>query len=239
MTQSSRHDRRAWAIRFTCTFERADSTPAEGMWKGTVQMMGGLRADLARAIGADSVLTGFRRSLLAVSATLRPDETALASSVAGRRSVEAGREQSGLVIVTDQRLLFVRPRLLSQSIDAIPLAHIAGLTTRVGSTSGSMVVSGADIVTTEFVDLPNLRLTRIVNAIREQLDPGSTASERPLASRAASSATAVPGDALGRDSVSDASSGLAEQIQKLAALHLAGELTDAEFTAAKARLISG
>jgi hypothetical protein len=212
-------------------------------WKGTVLMNGGLRADLAGAIGADSVLTGFRRSLFAVSATLRPDETALASSIAGRRRDDGGREQSGLVIVTDQRLLFVRPRFVSQSIEAIPLAHIAGLTTRVGAASGSMVVSGADIVTTEFVGLPNIRLTRVVNAIREQLDPGSTAAEPTPASRAGapspSALRALAGDSIRRDVVGDRSSGLAEQIQKLAALHLAGELTDAEFTAAKARLISG
>ncbi|MFE2687035.1 PH domain-containing protein [Streptomyces sp. NPDC058251] len=176
----------------------------------------GLRGDLAQAVAQENTLWGSKKSLTVASGALRADERVLAATTTYRK--QGNVNQSGVLIVTDQRLLFVHARAFASATEEIPLANISGVIDRKGLLQGAIVVTGSGGITTSFTNITKDRVAPVMEAIRSHLRvPGGA----PVAQ--AAPAPAAPDTA--------------DQIRKLAELRDAGILTEEEFTAKKRQIL--
>ena len=171
-------------------------------------------------------------------ATLRPDLRAAAARVGARlrdpgdlapvpaylhgdetvRFLTPGTHErgGGVLVLTDQRLLFFLSRVMKPSLD-LPLGRIDSLTTSSGMSTGELALRvGADVVA----------VSRIVKA---DVEPLAHAVRR---AREAAPAEPSP-EAGGRDGFVDPF----EAMAKLSALRDRGVLTEAEFAAKKQELL--
>ncbi|GAA2488763.1 SHOCT domain-containing protein [Actinocorallia cavernae] len=170
----------------------------------------GLRGDLADAVSQEASLWGSKKSLVVASSALRDDERVLAATTTFRKQGSAN--QNGVLIVTDQRLVFVHARAFSSATEEIPLANVSGVLDRKGLLQGSIVVTGAGGITTAFGNIAKARVEPVMQAIRSHLRaPGVPPVEATVDS--------------------------ADQIRKLAELKDAGILTEEEFAAKKRQLL--
>jgi hypothetical protein len=191
-----------------------------------------LRDDIAAALGQGAVLTGHRRGLLAVSGMLRRTERVLAAAAADR--VRAGAANVGIVLVTDERVIFVFGKVFGHGVDEIPIATISAM--RVSSrASGTIDITGPDVISTQFTKIAEDRLDLVAGAIRQAAArPAPHAEKAPTA--AAADADGPAADA--PEEPATAPEDIASRLRELAALHASGDLTDSEFAAAKAKLLA-
>lgn len=171
----------------------------------------GVRDDLGAAIAGESTLFGRTRCLRAASDELHSDEVALAATTTRRK--RGKNNASGVLVVTDQRLLFVQERGFGTATEEMTLANMSGVIDRKGSIWARIEVIGAGGITTEFHDISNDRVTPVVEAIRSHLS-------RSFASAGSASVVSA-----------------ADEIKKLAELRDAGILTEEEFAAKKTQLL--
>ena len=82
----------------------------------------GLRADLAKAVAQESVTFGHKKSWQVASQTLRADEKVIVATEA-RRVEEGKNDDWGVLIISDQRLLFVHAGEFATEPEEIPLNH--------------------------------------------------------------------------------------------------------------------
>lgn len=176
-----------------------------------VKVPEGLRDDLAEAVSQESSLFGSKKSLRVASEALRANERVLAATTTFRH--QGKTRDNGVLIVTDQRLLFVHARGFSTATEEIPLANISGVVDRKGLSTGGIVITGAGGITTSFRSITKARVTPVMEAIRSHLArPSAGAGDGPTASAA-------------------------DEIKKLAELRDAGILTEEEFAAKKRHLL--
>ncbi|GAA1223837.1 hypothetical protein GCM10009665_12640 [Kitasatospora nipponensis] len=171
----------------------------------------GLRGDLVEAVALEGSLFGSKRSLRAASEALRDNERVLAATTTVRKQGRAN--DSGVLIVTDQRLMFVRSGAFSAASEEIPLANISGVLDRKGLALAHIVVTGAGGITTTFASIGRTSVGPVMEAIRSHLTGPTVTGDAPPAASAA------------------------DEIRKLAGLRDAGILTEEEFSAKKKQLL--
>lgn len=121
------------------------------------------------------------------------------------------RQKNGVLILTDQRVIFYLKMLLAEMCDAIPLERITSIDRRRGI-HGQLIVraAGAEIHFKSFFQGQ-------LDALHAKLEPMAGMAPQKVAH-------VVP-------------VGSIDQLERLAALRDAGHLTDAEFAAQKAKLL--
>jgi hypothetical protein len=171
----------------------------------------GLRDDLAAAVAQEGALAGSKRSLRAASDELRAGERVLEATSTTRKV--GSSTDNGVLVITDQRLLFVRSGAFSAASEEIPFANISGVLDRRGLLLAKIVVTGSGGITTAFVNINKRRVGTIMDAIRFHLTPRTSPSAVPAGPSAA------------------------DEIRKFAELRDAGILTEEEFSAKKRQLL--
>jgi hypothetical protein len=175
------------------------------------------------------------RQAKAEAASLRPDiaeaSARMGSKLGGKREINKLHEhlhdrevvryiaqgtydgKQGIVVLTDQRLLFVFHGLMSQAVEDFPLDQLSSVQTTAGVVTGDLTVhaSGNRAVIKSIVK-PDLKL--LGDALRERIGAGKPVTAAP----------AAPVD-------------VADQLAKFAALRDQGVLTEEEFAAQKAKLL--
>jgi hypothetical protein len=173
---------------------------------------GGERPDIAAAAARMGWKLGGRRELKRLPEHLYDNEQV--------RFIAQGTydKNQGIVVLTDQRLVFVFHGMMSQAIEDFPLDRISSVATKAGMVTGELTVhaSGNNAVISQIVKA-DLKL--LVEALRQRLADGSGAA--PAMQQAAQ--TAQPD--------------VMDQLRKLAELRDAGILTTEEFDAKKAELL--
>lgn len=173
--------------------------------------MSDLRADIQAAKDRMKVKFGGGREIKKLEGYLWDGETVHAITTG------AYGKGTGLVVMTDRRLLFVQDGMMSKSTEDFPYSKISSVSWNSGMAMGTVTVFASG----NKAEIKNVQKDdgkALVDALRERLaDSPATAPTAPAA--------AAPVD-------------LAEQLTKLAALRDAGVLTDEEFAAQKARLLA-
>ncbi|OSC40474.1 hypothetical protein B8W66_13170 [Mycobacterium decipiens] len=142
---------------------------------------------------------------------LRPDERVIAATQT--RRVQGRNNDWGVLIVSDQRLLFVHARGFTTATEQILLTNISGLVQRTTWGQGTIEVTGAGGITTDFHQIKPTRVAPIIAAIQSDLARLS----------AATTLHAPPSQA--------------DEIRKLADLRDSGILTEEEFSAKKRQIL--
>jgi len=171
----------------------------------------GIRDDLGQQIAKESSLLGSKKSIKEASTQLRPSEKVLAATTTLR--TQGKRSDNGVLIVSDERLLFVHARGFATASEEIPLSNISGIVDRKGMAFGHIIVTGAGGITTEFKNINKNRISELMEAIRSHLSAGPKV-QQPVGAP-----------------------DLVEQIRSLGELRDAGVLTEEEFSAKKADLL--
>ena len=169
----------------------------------------GLRPDLAEAVAQEIVTFSYKKSWQVANQTLRPGEKVIAATKA-RRFPNGDR---GVLIVSDERLLFVHARWFATATEEIPFTNISGVVHRTGW-RGGIEVTGAGGITTIFHRISRSRVASVMEAIQSHLTRLSAPIKRPSSSTSS-----------------------AEEIKKLAELRDSGVLTEEEFSAKKRQIL--
>jgi hypothetical protein len=171
-----------------------------------------LRADIQAAKDRMRVKFGGGREIKKLEGYLWEGEQVLSMTTG------AYGKGTGLVVMTDRRLLFVQDAVMSKSTEDFPYSKISSVSWNSGMAMGTIVVfaSGnkAEIKNVQKDDGKSM-----VDALRERLADSPAAG-----SPAAAPAAAAPD--------------IMEQLKKLGELRDAGILSDDEFAAKKADLLS-
>jgi methyl-accepting chemotaxis protein len=132
-------------------------------------------------------------------------------------------ERQGIVVLTNERLLFVYDGWLSQQLEDFPLEQITAVATKAGLSSGDLTVRTGGAGET-IKSIINSDLHALTDRLRSLIG----GSERQLqASTPQQSAPSNP-----------STNEVLEQIRRLGELHDAGILTNEEFQAKKAELLA-
>lgn len=172
-----------------------------------------LRADIQAAVAKMSETMGGERELRRLTEHLHEGERV---DLIATGTYEDGIA-TGVVVLTDRRLLFLKDGVLFKRSEDFPLHRITSVQWSSGPIFGKITIfaSGNKAVITDVEKPDGLA---ICEAIRAQLiEPARPAAD---ADRPAGSPD------------------LFDQLAKLGELHKAGVLTDAEFTAKKAELLA-
>ena len=175
----------------------------------------GERPDVAAAIARMGWKFGGRRELRKLSEHLHAGETV--------RFIAQGTYENdeGIVVLTDQRLLFLFHGVMRQRLEDFPLRLITSVQTKSSLSRGEMKVflSGNAAV--------------ISRVLKSDLDPLANSVRQGMAaqhsSSRAESASPLPAVQAGPDPM--------DQLARLAKLREAGILTEAEYAAKKAELL--
>lgn len=151
-----------------------------------------------------------KKSWQVANQTLRPDENVIAATKA--RRFPAG--DRGVLIVSDERLLFVHARGYATATEEIPFGNITGVVNRKGWIRGGIKVTAAGGITTIFHGISGSRLPSVMEAIQSHLTRFSAPTRRPSSPQSS-----------------------AEEIKKLAELRDSGILTEEEFLAKKRQIL--
>ncbi|WP_433011496.1 PH domain-containing protein [Kribbella sp. CA-294648] len=176
-----------------------------------------LRADIQAAVSKMSSKVGSRREIKKLPEYLWEGERVdmITSGTYG-----AG---TGIVVLTDRRLFFLKDGVMSKTSEDFPLGKISSVQWSSGMLLGKIIVfaSGnkAEILNVQKAD--GKAITDAVRARLSQDSPPEAAPEHPPTSPA-----------------SDAQPDVYEQLAKLGDLRNAGVLTDEEFEKKKAELLS-
>ncbi|MGW4897992.1 SHOCT domain-containing protein [Kitasatospora sp. NPDC004240] len=156
-------------------------------------------------------------ALRSVEATVSPDEQPIAST-AGRHP---DHFRKGVLVLTTHRLLFLKD---GKPPVPVPLSAVTDATTTKSRINGEVLLVVALTGSHRFEDVVKAEV------FAEQLRAAARlAREKDRAALSAAPAAPAAATAPGGD--------LLDQLERLAALHTAGALTDEEFTRAKQRLI--
>ncbi|MPZ66260.1 MAG: hypothetical protein GEU83_12340 [Pseudonocardiaceae bacterium] len=136
---------------------------------------------------------------------------------------------NGLLALTNQRLIFLLQGWVNQQLEDFPISRISSVQWSAGVIMGSLTVFSSGNKS-EISQVGKAEGKAMSDRLRAHVS-GQTQAPAPPAAPAplAPAPAAVPEVTVGP--------ALLEQLQQLAALHDIGALTDAEFTAAKAKLI--
>lgn len=188
---------------------RPDGTLARDMVSG---MSKHLRTDIQAAVAKMSMTMGGGRELRKLPDHLHEGERVDLIATGAYEDQLA----TGIVVLTNQRLMFMKDGVLFKGFEDFPLDKITSVQWSSGPLSGTITVfaSGNQAVITELEKPDGLA---ICDAVRARL----TKPPRP----------SVDGDG------SAAKPDVLDQLAKLGELHSAGVLTDTEFTAKKAELL--
>jgi hypothetical protein len=127
---------------------------------------------------------------------------------------------TGIVVLTDRRLFFLKDGLLSKTSEDFPLSKISSVQWSAGMLLGKIIVFASGNKA-EIVNVQKTDGKAITDAVRSRLSEAPASSAETRASAAANAGPDVY-----------------EQLAKLGELRTAGVLTDAEFEAKKAELLS-
>ena len=128
---------------------------------------------------------------------------------------------TGVLVLTDRRLLFLKDGFMSKTSEDFPLEKITSIQWSTGLLLGKMTVFASG----NKAEINNVQMKDgkvITDAVRARIASGGPSTSQPPAPR---STTAAQGP------------DVYEQLKKLSELHTAGILTDEEFTAKKQRLL--
>lgn len=170
-----------------------------------------LRPDIAAAKAKMRVRLGGGREIKKLESHLWEGEhvTAMTTGAYGRGT--------GLVVMTDRRLLFVQDGVMSKTTEDFPYSKISSVSWQSGMALGTIVVFASG----NKAEIKNVHKDDgkgIVDALRERL------ADSPPPAAVATAPPSAPVD-------------VADQLTKLAALRDQGILTDEEFTAQKVKLL--
>jgi hypothetical protein len=173
-----------------------------------------LRPDIERARSLMSYKLGSNREIRRLAEYLWDDEEV-------ERMVNARYGGgTGLLVLTNRRLLFLKDGMMKQTLEDFPLDKVSSVQWSSGLTLGKLTIfaSGnkAEVDQVQKKDGKDL-----ADHVRERIAGGS-ASSGPVSTPAASSSAAAS---------------VADELKKLAELRDAGVLTEGEFAAQKARLL--
>jgi hypothetical protein len=126
---------------------------------------------------------------------------------------------TGIVVLTDRRLCFLKDGLLSKTSEDFPLGKISSVQWSAGMLLGKIIVFASGNKA-EIVNVQKTDGKAITDAVRARLSEAPA----PAAESPAAAATPAPD--------------VYEQLAKLGELRTAGIVTDAEFEAKKAELLS-
>jgi hypothetical protein len=171
---------------------------------------GGARPDIAAAAGRMGWTFGGKREIRKLHEHVHDGE--LVQYIAQGTYVE----HQGIVVLTDQRLIFVFHGLVQQVVEDFPLDRITAVSSKSGMGSGSLVVhtGGAQSVISSIIKTD---LKHFLDALRVRLSAGPTG--QPSAP-------------------SPAAPDVMSQLSKLGELKDSGILTQEEFDSKKAELLS-
>ena len=128
---------------------------------------------------------------------------------------------TGVLVLTDRRLLFLRDEVMSKTSEDFPLEEISSIMWSTGMLLGKMTVYASG----NKAEINNVQMQdgkAITDAVRSRIASGAPASTEQSDETATTTAAAPDVD---------------EQLRKLAELHAAGVLTDEEFAGKKQRLL--
>lgn len=128
---------------------------------------------------------------------------------------------TGVLVLTDRRLLFLRDGVMSKTSEDFPLEKISSIMWSTGMLLGRLTVYASGNKA-EINNVQKQDGKAIADAVRSRIaSGGSSSAEQPLESVTTTAA----------------SPDVYEQLRKLAELHVAGVLTDEEFAGKKQRLL--
>lgn len=172
-----------------------------------------LRSDIARARSLMAVKVGSGREIKRLVEHLGDDER-VERMVSGQYG-----GGSGLLVLTNLRLLFLKDGMMKKTLEDFPLERISSIQWSSGLASGKLIIfaSGnkaevANVAKKDGKDIADRVRERIVNASKGD----SIATPTPVAGAAAS---------------------VADELKKLVELRDMGALTEDEFAAQKVRLL--
>jgi len=171
---------------------------------------GGERPDIAEAAGRMGWKLGGKRELKKLPEHLYAGEVV--------RYIAQGTYEAnqGIVVLTDQRLLFVFHGLVKQSVEDFPLDRISSVANKAGFATGELTVHASGNIAV-IGGIVKGDLKYLVDALRQRLAEGATV---------AAPSTPPP-----------AQPDVMDQLRKLAELRDAGILTPAEFDTKKTELL--
>jgi Bacterial PH domain len=172
----------------------------------------GTRPDIATAAARMSWTFGGKRELKKLHEHVYPDE------VVTYIAQGTYQEHQGIVVLTDQRLVFVFHGMVQTLIEDFPLRSITSVASKKGLVTGALIVHVAGSAS-HISAVINSDLTYLVDHLRQTVLAG------PVQNIAASSPPPPVAD-------------LADQLIKLADLRERGILTDVEFATQEAKLLA-
>jgi len=173
---------------------------------------GGSRPDIAEAAARMSWTFGGKRELKKLVEHVQDDEVV---SFIAQGTYQTNQ---GIVVLTDQRLLFVFYGFASAVVEDFPLRSITSVASKKGIGSGTLIVHVAGAAT-HITSVINSDLGHILDALRLAVKAGQN-PQQVLMHQA------------------PAAIDVADQLGKLAALRDRGILSDDEFAAQKAKLLT-
>ncbi len=173
---------------------------------------GGARPDIAEAAARMSWTLGGKRELKKLVEHVQGDEVV---SFIAQGTYQTNQ---GIVVLTDQRLLFVFHGFTSAVVEDFPLRSITNVASKKGITQGTLIVHVAGAAT-HIGNVVNSDLGHLLDALRLAVKAGQ--SPQQVVVQQAPAAIDV-----------------ADQLAKLAALRDQGILSDEEFAAQKTKLLA-
>jgi hypothetical protein len=139
----------------------------------------------------------------------------------------------GAFVLTDRRIIYVGSFLMERADFSIPISSITSIDSDRALILTYTLITAGNIVH-RFVGL-HPQIINTINQLRSggYVPTAAPGAPVPAAPAAAPAAATAPAPAAPEPALSTA-----DELGKLASLHAAGDLTDAEFSAAKARLLS-
>lgn len=170
---------------------------------------GGDRPDIAEAASRMGRKMGGKRELKKLPEHLSDTEKV--------RFIAQGTYEGnqGIVVLTDQRLLFVFHGLMSQSVEDFPLDRISSVASKAGVLSGDLTVHASGNIAV-IANILKADLKFLVDALRQRLAEGATGGAVPAA---------------------PAQPDVMDQLRRLGELRDAGILTPEEFESKKTELL--
>jgi hypothetical protein len=170
----------------------------------------GTRPDIAEAASRMSWTLGGKREIRKLHEHIHDSETV--------RHIAQGtyEEHQGVVVLTDQRLLFVFLGWINQRIEDFPLDRITAVGSKGGFSTGKLVIHTGGAQST-IGSVVNADLKYLVDAVRKALTGGSVSAE--------SKSGAAQADIM-------------DQLRKLGELRDSGVLTQEEFDSKKTELLN-
>lgn len=175
------------------------------------------RPDIARAASVLTVKLGGKREMRKLIEHLAPDETV------DRLAVGTYGGGTGLLALTDRRMLFIKSGMMSSANHDFPLASVASVSMSNGPLTSKIIIhaSGSN---QEIINVAKADAKAIVEATRAAMGSSRVGAQPPAPSPPSAAPPPAQPDRL-------------EQLKQLGELKAAGVLTEEEFAAEKAKIL--